>query len=57
MGRSKPRELRRDATMLHGAESPAALPVDRARARLVGKAAGVAIGRSNRENHGARNPI
>jgi hypothetical protein len=56
----KPRQPRRpqpDATMLGGPGSPAALPVARALARLAGKAASTATGRSNRENCGARNPM
>jgi hypothetical protein len=53
-----PRPVRQPgATTLRGARSPAALSVGWALARLGGKAASAAAGRSNRENHGARNPM
>jgi hypothetical protein len=56
-GQIKPREPgrpRRNATTLRGAGSPAAPPAARLLARLAGKAASAATGRSNRENRGAR---
>ena len=53
-----PRPVRQPgATTLRGAGSPAALSVGWALARLAGKAASAATGRSNRENRGARNPM